>query len=180
MQRPGRIGGDKLHLHLAPSPALRCRRMRPAPGCARRPPVAVIRQEEIDKAGTCHLGAGQQRIRGQRRANQLGEFARLALRRFGQRQRDVARQVAVALVAGCDQSGPPRDTSGQHPWAISTGQQVLKQKRFTVTVSVAFIGMNPRSLNATTGVGGYGDPARSRPGPAPAGVPRCRRRQRGR
>ena len=101
VQGPRGVGGDVFYLHPA---ALACVAatiggflFQDLPDYAL---AAGLGKEKIDESGTGNVGAGQESGRRQRRADQLGELARVLAGGFRQSQGDIAGQVAVAGVAG--------------------------------------------------------------------------------
>ena len=113
VQGPRGVGGDVFYLHPA---ALACVAatiggflFQDLPDYAL---AAGLGKEKIDESGTGNVGAGQESGRRQRRADQLGELARVLAGGFRQGQGDIAGQVAVAGVAGTVYL----DITGGVPW----------------------------------------------------------------
>ena len=120
MQRTGGIGRNKFDLHFAPQPAVVAAEQCPLlENSAHDGLVAVIREKEVDEPGTGDFGACHQWAGWQGSADQSCQLTRLPLRGLGERQRNVARQIAMTFVTGVIQL---------HLWRNPGGQQALRNE----------------------------------------------------
>ncbi len=145
VQRPGRVGGDELHLQLA--------------ACAQRAaaePRAGLQhgrhhlqlrrrgEEQVDEAGPRHLGLGQQRGFGQLGDQALGHVAGIELQRLGQLQGQVGGEVPVGgllrpvqgdrrhrLVGGDDRQRPLQQLGELGLDVYSHGRGIRERANYT-------------------------------------------------
>ena len=114
VQRAGGVGGHVFHLYFASRPGIAG-----SEGFALRQDafyhcqVAGAGEEKIDKTRPRDLGAGDKLGRRQGLADQDGQVTGLTTRRPGQAQRNVARQVTMARVAGSVNLNLGGDIPGQ-------------------------------------------------------------------
>jgi len=101
MERPGRVGGDKLHVDRPALPT-------GAPSVVRAPlhdlahlrRERVARQPEVDEPGTCDFDPGHERGReGELTHDLLGQHAGILPQGLGENQREIGREVSVTGIA---------------------------------------------------------------------------------
>ena len=100
VQRAGGVGGDELHLHLDALGGATAEVRPLGQHLAHHRGLGVGGEREVDEAGARDLGPGDQLGRRQLGQQQAGEFARVALERLGELQREVGGEVAVARLLG--------------------------------------------------------------------------------
>lgn len=130
VQRASGVGGDELHLHLDALGRAAAEVGALGEHLAHDRGLGVGGEREVDEAGACDLGPGDQRGRRQLGQQQAGELARVALERLGQLQREVGGKVAVAgLFRALEQDGG----GGQiRRHAVQRGLQQIGQEDFGI------------------------------------------------
>ena len=130
VERPRRVGGHELHLHLDALVGAATEVRALGQHLAHDRGLGVGSEREVDEAGAGDLGLGDQFGRRQLGQQQAGELARIALERLGQLQREVGGEIAVArLLRALEQDGGVGQI-GRH--ALQRGHQQIGQQNFGI------------------------------------------------
>ena len=129
VERPGRVRGHELHLNAPAAPD--CRTCAPHAGlenATHECGECIRRNAEIDEPGSRDRHLGNHVRFGKTLHDARGDFAWLALRDAGERQRDGAREVAVSVAAAAlDRNGRQR-IEREFPFLAKRGQRALEKR----------------------------------------------------